>query len=260
MEETVFDRFARFYDLDYREYEDDLPLVMALAQDVDGPLLELGCGTGRVLAPLAAAGYRVTGIDVSPALLDVARQKLTHGGYMANTTLVEADMRDFDLPRKDYGFAFCMSNTFMHCASQDEQMNVLQAAYDHLRPGGLLLIDLFNPDIARLIQVDGLTELADTWMDPQTAAQCTKWSVRSLNLAEQLQETLFIYEEIFPDGRVQKTLCPFTLRFLWQGEGALMLEMAGFELLEVWGDFEQNLYVDGCERLIFLAQKPVDET
>ncbi|MEZ4661597.1 MAG: class I SAM-dependent methyltransferase [Caldilineaceae bacterium] len=253
MEEAIFDRFARFYDLDYREYDDDLPLVMALAREVEGPLLELGCGTGRALAPLAAAGHRVTGIDVSPALLDVARQKLKRGGHAANVTLHEADMRDFDLPHKDFGFAFCMSNTFMHCASQDEQLNVLQAAYDHLRPGGLLLIDLFNPDVARLVQVDGLTELADMWVDPETGAQCTKWSVRSLNLAEQLQETLFIYEEIFADGRVQKTLCPFTLRYLWLGEGTLMLEMAGFELLEVWGDFEQNPYVDGSERLIFCA-------
>ncbi|MCB0100309.1 MAG: hypothetical protein KDE46_31480, partial [Caldilineaceae bacterium] len=72
--------------------------------------------------------------------------------------------------------------------------------------------------------------------------------------------TLFIYEEIFPDGRVQKTVCPFTLRYLWQGEGSLMLEMIGFEVLEIWGDFEQNPYGDGSERLIFLAQKPVDES
>ena len=260
MTADAFDRFARFYDLDYREYEDDLPMVMELAQEVEGPLLELGCGTGRVLAPLAAAGHRITGLDLSPALLDVARQKLKQSGYAATVTLVEADMRDFDLARKDFGFAFCMSNTFMHCASQDEQMNVLQAAYDHLRPGGLLLIDLFNPDIARLVQVDGLTELADMWVDAETNVQCTKWSVRSLNLAEQLQETLFIYEEIFPDGRVQKTVCPFTLRYLWQGEGSLMLEMIGFEVLEIWGDFEQNPYGDGSERLIFLAQKPVDES
>lgn len=260
MEEGAFDRFARFYDLDYRDYQDDLPLVFGLAQEVDGPLLELGCGTGRVLAPLAVAGYSVTGLDVSPTLLDVARQKLKQGGYAANATLVQADMCDFDLPQKDFAFAFCMSNTFMHCPSQDEQRMVLQAVYAHLCPGGLLLIDLFNPDISRLIQVDGLTELADTWIDPESGAQCTKWSVRSLHLAEQLQETLFIYEEIYPDGRVQKTICPFTLRYLWLGEGALMLEMAGFELLEVWGDFEQNAYGDGSERLIFLAQKPADAT
>ncbi|MCB0092473.1 MAG: class I SAM-dependent methyltransferase, partial [Caldilineaceae bacterium] len=66
MTADAFDRFARFYDLDYREYEDDLPMVMELAQEVEGPLLELGCGTGRVLAPLAAAGHRITGLDLSP--------------------------------------------------------------------------------------------------------------------------------------------------------------------------------------------------
>ena len=65
-----FDRFAPFYDADYRNYDEDLDALAMLAAEFGDPLLELGCGTGRVLAPLAAAGHRITVVDISPALLN----------------------------------------------------------------------------------------------------------------------------------------------------------------------------------------------
>ena len=74
-------------------------------------------------------------------------------------------------------------------------------------------------------------------------------------MAEQLQDTLFIYEEILPDGQVRRTACPFTLRFLWRSEAELMLQMAGFTVEAVWGDFEANPYDSASEHLILLATK-----
>jgi len=132
----------------------------------------------------------------------------------------------------------------------------LHNVYTHLSPGGSLLIDLFNPDIARLLEVSGVCELADCWYDAQTEREVTKWSVRTLCLAEQLQETLFIYEEVDIVGKVTRTNCPFTIRFLWCNEAVLMLEQAGFEVEEVWGDFDGQPYGEGTERLILLARKP----
>jgi SAM-dependent methyltransferase len=255
-ESTTFDRFARFYDGDYRAYDDDIEALIVLAAEWGEPLLELGCGTGRVLAPLAAAGYRITGVDLSPALLARAAVKLHKHTLPRNVQLVEADLRTFDLPHKEFAFAFCVSNTLMHLTTVDDQIAALRNAARHLRPGGRLLIDLFNPDLPRLFAVDGVMELADRWQDDATGAEVLKWSVRRLDLAEQLQETLFIYEEIFADGRTQRTACPFTLRFLWRSEAELMLRLAGFVVEEVWGDFEGAPYADGCDHLILIASKP----
>jgi len=255
----TFDPFARFYDADYRDYVDDLQSVMDLVQESGGPVLEMGCGTGRVLLPLAASGVDCTGIDVSPALLAVAKAKLTQADLAQRVTLVQADMRTLDLSAsapQGFGMVCCMSNTLMHLPTQADQRMALNRAYHHLRPGGWLLLDLFSPDIPRLLQVDGLQELADHWPDPATGATVYKWVVRRLNLAAQIQETLFIYEEIFPDGRVQRTPCPFNLRFLWPSEGELLLELAGFHSVEVWGDFDGNSYDDSADRLIFWAKKP----
>lgn len=257
----TFDAFARFYDGDYRDYVEDLQLVTDLVQESGGPVLEMGCGTGRVLLPLAAGGVECTGIDLSPALLAVAQAKLTQANLAQRVTLIQGDMRTFDLSASvlgGFGMVCCMSNTLMHLPTQADQRMALERAFHHLRPGGWLLLDLFSPDIPRLLQVDGLQELADSWPDPATGATVYKWVVRRLNLAEQIQETLFIYEEIFPDGRVQRTPCPFNLRFLWPSEGELLLELAGFDVVESWGDFDGNPIDDASERLIFWARKPIE--
>lgn len=267
----LFDAFARFYDADYRHYTDDLPLIADLADEQGDPILELGCGTGRVLIPLAAAGHTITGVDISPALLAVARGKGQAAGgegrearsvvapcsalLASRITLHEGDLRTFDLPAKDFAFAFCTSNTLMHLTTQADQLAVLHNTYRHLRAKGLLLIDLFNPDLARLLAVNGLTELADQWVEPETGIQVYKWCVRTTDVAEQLQDTLFIYEEILPTGEVRRTACPFTLRFLWRAEAELMLQTAGFTVEAVWGDFAGQAYNSASEHLILLARK-----
>jgi hypothetical protein len=144
----------------------------------------------------------------------------------------------------------------MHLANAADQLAAIERVAAHLRPGGLLLIDLFHPDIARLVEVYGVTELADQWLR-EDGTEVIKWSVRTFDLAEQLQETLFIYEEIAADGVVRRTRCPFTLRFLWRNEAELMLRLAGLEVEAVWGDFEGTPYDSQSEHLILLATKPV---
>lgn len=251
-----FDRFARFYDDDYRDYDHDIDLLLALAEQSVGPFLELGSGTGRALLPLAMQGHQITGVDISPSLHKVAEKKLAASGCLGNTELVEADMRNVQLPSNEYAFAFCMSNTLMHCTSQAEQIAVMNSAYQHLRSGALFLIDLFNPDIEQVLQVQNVMELADSWTDEENGTEVLKWSVRTIDICEQLQDTLFIYEEIFSDGQIRRTPCPFQLRFLWRSEGELMLRAAGFAVEEVWGDFDYTPYDSASERLIFLARKP----
>ncbi len=144
----------------------------------------------------------------------------------------------------------------MHLTDAADQEAALRAACTLLRPGGRLMLDLFNPDIARLLEVNGLMELADRWRDETTGAAVTKWSVRSVDIAEQLQETLFIYEETLPSGETRRTHCPFTLRFLWRNEGELMLRAAGLQVEEVWGEFDGTPYDGLSDHLIFIARRP----
>lgn len=268
-----FDGFARFYDGDYRDYNDDIPLVLKTARAAGRAALELGCGTGRVLLPLAEAGYDVVGIDRSAALLAIARHKLAKLGYAApaagsetpesearadgswRVRLAQADMTDFRLGQREFDFAFVVSNTLMHVTTQAGQMEALRCASRHLRPGGRLLIDLFNPDVAYLESIAGIQELADSWVDEKSGAQVLKWTTRYVDWARQIQETDFVYEEIFPDGRNAQTRLSFPLRFWWPEEGAMLLEQAGFVVDELYGDLDGSPYQPDSERLIFIARK-----
>ncbi|MEM7126103.1 MAG: class I SAM-dependent methyltransferase [Chloroflexota bacterium] len=252
---TQFDRFARFYDYDYRDVEDDVQLVLDLAVEHGGPILELGCGTARALVPLGKAGFSAHGIDISRTLLELAEQKIHAANLNTQISLYRDDIRSSRLPSTHYSLAFCLSNTLMHCESQSDQLKALQTAYHHLKPSGILMVDLFNPDIITLNEVAGLMELADSWID-ERGQQVLKWSVRMLDISNQQQETTFIYEEIDTDGRSRRTVCPFTLRFIWPSEGELLLEKAGFQVLEIWGDAYGSAFDGQSERLIYLAQKP----
>ena len=263
-----FDAFARFYDGDYRDYSDDIPLVLKTARAAGRTALELGCGTGRVLLPLAKDGFQVVGLDKSATLLAIARGKLAKQGFESETVasdsaadgsrmarLVQADMTSFELAQTEVDFAFVVSNTLMHLTTQAEQLLALQCAHLHLRAGGLLLIDLFNPDVAYLESISGIQELADWWEDEESGARVLKWTTRYVDAARQLQDTIFVYEEIFPDGRNAQTRLAFPLRFWWPDEGALLLEQAGFAVDELYGDFEGSPYRPDSERLIFIARK-----
>ena len=258
-----FDAFARFYDGDYRDYTDDIPLVLKTARAAGRTALELGCGTGRVLLPLAEAGCHVVGLDKSAALLAIARRKIALHGHAPNAAadlplpvrLVQADMTSFQLARTEVDFTYVVSNTLMHLTTQAEQLMALQCANRHLRAGGLLLIDLFNPDVAYLEAISGNQELADWWEDEESGARVLKWTTRYLDAARQLQDTIFVYEEIFPDGRNVQTRLAFPLRFWWPDEGAMLLEQAGFAVDEIYGDFDGSPYRPDSERLLFIARK-----
>ena len=251
-----FDRFARFYDLDYEPFQDDVAFYLGLAEHTGGPLLELGCGTGRLLLPLARAGYEITGVDLSEQMLQVARGKMADLGQSAarRISLVQADMRTLDLPT-GFRLAFIAFNSFMHLTTQVDQLQALQAWHQTLVPGSLLVIDIDNPDPQQLAQIDGRVELQNRWLDPATGATVLKQVTRTLDAARQIQHVVFIYDEVFPDGRLSRTLAPFDARYLQRFEGELLLDKAGFAVEQVYGSYDLDPFTGESDRMIFVARR-----
>ncbi len=162
----TMNRIARFFDAEYADYMEDLPALQAYAQRTGGPLLELGCGTGRLLIPLAQAGYQVTGVDLSDAMLDLARAKIAAAGMADRVTLMQGDYASAPLGGP-YQLAFCVMNTFLHLLTTDEQLAALRHWRRHLAPRGLLLLDLFQPVVKILEQNDillGIENEASTFI------------------------------------------------------------------------------------------------
>lgn len=239
-----------FLDQDYRNARDDLALYGRLAEEKSGPILELGCGTGRVLAALRRAGHIGVGLDISPAMLAEARRCLG-----PDTALHCADMSDFALARTDFALAIAATNALMHLPSAARQLAALRCVGRHLKPGGLLVVDLFNPPVVELVLQAGCQLAVDSWEGARAGTSVTKWMQRDVDWTHQMQTTRIAYETLHADNRLARVECCFNLRFLWKSEMELMLKQAGFELLQIWGTYSQDALCEESEVMIFCAER-----
>jgi SAM-dependent methyltransferase len=140
---SAYDRLGRRYDAWCRSVTEDIGFYVDLALASGGPVLEIGVGSGRVAVPTALAGVRVVGVDTSPVMLDLARERAAPHGVALE--LVEADMRDLpDLGT--FALVTVPFRAFLHLRDDDERLAVLRALHDRLRPGGTLAFDVFHPD------------------------------------------------------------------------------------------------------------------
>jgi ubiquinone/menaquinone biosynthesis C-methylase UbiE len=250
----LFASSARFYDLDYAGFDADLAMIQQFAARCGSPILELGCGTGRLLVPLAEQGYRLTGVDASGAMLDLARQKLIARDLAERVTLVEQDLRHLDLDDQ-FQFAFAAVNTFLHLTTRADQEEVLARIRRHLVPGGLVLLDLFNPDPGRLLDARGQVVLEKVMDDPETGNRLMKFYADRTDLEEQMVQVTVFVDELDGEGHVQRTLFPFSLRYLYRSELGLLLQQAGFEVEAFYGSYELDEFRGDSDKLIAVARR-----
>ncbi len=249
MSTPLYDSFARVYDLQHRTFADDLPLYAQVARDLPpgGAILEFGCGTGRVMLPLLQAGFSVTGVDESAGMLALARAQL---GPAAE--LIQADTRALALgPR--FALVFIALNTFLHNLTREDQLATLRAARAHLRPGGVLLIDLPPNDELSFQPDDNQFEVEATLVDPESGSRVTKHVASSLDWSTQTQTLTYRIEEE-REGKTQTQNVSFALRHVFKHEMELLMLAAGFAAPEWYGDYQRHPYERDSTRMIALAR------
>lgn len=250
---TEFDRLARYYDLEHADYQGDIALYTAFAL-AGGPILELACGTGRCLLPLAAAGHDVTGLDLSEEMLAIAREKVAGAGLTEHVHLQRGDIRTFDLGRR-FSLIFIALNSLMHLPTQEDQRTALARAAGHLENDGRLVLDLFNPE----------TALPDAGKEGQLFLHCLKllpggkhllhFQSPSVDPGRQVISMANYYDEIDPDGAVKRWVAPFSLRYLTRAEIELLLPAAGLETEAIYGTYELDPFVSESPRLLVVARR-----
>ncbi len=248
-----YDVYARFYDLDYGELDDDLLVIEQFAARCGSPILELACGTGRALLPLARQGYQITGVDVSPAMIQIAQNKLVSEGLEKRANLVEQDIRHLALDRR-FNLAFIVLNSFTHLSTTDDQLATLAGIRHHLNPGGLLLIDLFNPDIGRLLEFHGQLVLEKTMRDPASGHRIIKFRSQTVDLGQQIIHMTYVIDDVDAQGYVQRTIFPFSMRYFFRGEVELLLRHAGFEIEALYGSYDLDEFSDESDKIIAVAR------
>lgn len=246
-----FDRFARLYDWEHDQYLVDADVHVGFARRFGGPVLELACGTGRLLVPLAEAGFNVTGVDSSAPMLDRARARLAGLGLSA--TLVQQRLQDLKLEAR-FRTIILGLDSFGLLLKRAEQLAALRAARALLTHDGRLVLDVANGNL-RGSNEPGEELIHDlTQPDPETGRPITKFVLRRPVPSEQLDELMFFYDEQDERGYLRRSMVDLKLRWFTRFELELLLETAGWQVDEVYGDYELGDFGPNSERLIVVAR------
>ena len=244
---------ARIYDYQVRDTS-SARLWLALAQEAKGPALEVACGTGRVLLVLARAGVRITGLDLSPHMLAVAREKLAREApeVRERVRLEEGSMADFSLG-EEFGLVCIPARSFQILPTREEQRQCLECCGRHLRPEGRLAIDVFHTSAARLA-AGKVEEEVDAFAGPD-GVEIRQSAHTEYDLANQTLVSLWRYEHADAGGGRVAHDYRLRLHYFFRFEFEWMLEACGFEVEALYGDFERNPFTAASPEMIFVARR-----
>ena len=235
---------AQIYDqvIPYRD-RPDVKFFVDAAIESGGPVLEVGCGTGRVLIPTARAGISITGLDLSNHMLDVCRSSLEEEPQEVQdrVTLLRGDMRDFNLGKK-FSLATTPFRPFQHLITTADQINCLENIHDHLQPNGTFILDIFNPSLAG-ITADNLGQeigAEPEFTTPEGIKVCRFNKTNQRDHLNQILDVELIYYLTHPDGREERVVHAFPMRYLFRYEAEHLLARCGFEVLDVFTDYDKN--------------------
>jgi len=240
---------ALLYDWEHDDFQDDVAFYAALARRTGGPVLELACGTGRVLAGLSAAGVDVVGLDGSSAMLDRARARL--GGARATVDIIKGRLEDA-LPPSRFALILAPLDALGFVRESELRRGLLRRIRERVVPDGLVVLDLVHA-AALADQPQGIPVLQRTGPCPAVDAHVTKWMVRQVRPAQQLIELHIFFDLLWPDGTLTRLTDEVALRYFGRYEIELLLQDAGFTVEGVYGDYDLGPFLDDSERLVILA-------
>lgn len=252
---TSYDRWARFYDSIYSYVREDIPFYVSEAKKSGGPVLELGCGTGRVTIPVARAGVDIVGLDNSNAMLDAAKRKISRiEGRHGQIDLRMGDMRRFDL-----GHAFPLIvipfRGFLELLTVEDQIECLTSVKCHLSPDGRLIFNIFSPDPEMLVEdEDAVFHLRDV-TDPETGHTFVLWQQTKMDNFHQVLSVRLMVDEINRVGAVERRFyCDYQLRYAHRIEILHLLARCGYAVDELYGDFDYSPFDEESGEMVWVAR------
>jgi SAM-dependent methyltransferase len=221
-------------------------------------VLEIGCGTGRILLPIARSGRSIDGLDASPQMLERCRAKVAGEPDVVRqrVTLHHGDARTFDLGRR-FDLVIAPFRVVQHLTSIEDQLAFLDSVARHLAPGGRLAFDVFNPNFATLASADGI-EREDT---PETRLPDGRSFRRAgrvvrVRWVDQVSEIeLLYYISSGKNGTVERKVMSFDMRWYLRSELVHLLTCAGFRVRAIYGDFDRSPLTDKSPEQIVCAER-----
>lgn len=242
-----FDTWADFYDTDQQAQDiGDVSFYVDIACEADGPVLEVGCGTGRIYLELLRAGVDADGFDISENMLAVLEEKAAEEGL--SPSVWEDDMTEFD-PRREYDLVIIPFRTFLHNTTLASQRAALRNIYDALAPGGQLVLNAFVPAFDRICETYGEPETTTTTRDGE------EYVVTDLTVIEDEPEQIIRVERtVERDGDIVRE-GTFRLSLITKNEFELLFEVTGWSEWTCYGGFDWAPLEDGSHEMVWVVEK-----
>lgn len=250
---------AQIYDVAVPDWPGEIDFYRQLAdqaQSAGQAVLEVACGTGRIAIRLAQHGTDVLGMDLSPAMLAVAREKSTG---IPNMRWVQADMRSFDLGQT-FGLAIIPGHAFQHMLTPADQVACLQSIRRHLERGGRLVVHLDHQDIEWLGDLlgdkAGVFEEGRGFTNPATGNQVRAYRAWCYVRSTQTATVRLRWEEIAPSGEVvdRWQYPPLPLHCVFPFEMQHLLALGGYQVEALYGDFNCGEFGEVSPEMIWVAR------
>jgi len=250
---------AKYYDGAYGAMRDlvDAPFYVDLAKERGGPVLEIGCGTGRVLLATAREGIEIHGVDNSGPMLATLKENLAKEdpAVRDRVTLHAGDMRDFRLNRK-FPLVTIPFRPMQHMFTVADQVRALKSAAAHVAEGGVLAFDVFYPRFEVLHVGIGEERLEAEWSpasDPETVIR-RYFRKESVDKIAQNYMLTFIFRT-YRNGQLtaEETDTLKMSYYTYPHLQALFL-LAGLETVAEYGSFAKTPLDNSAEEMIFLLR------
>lgn len=252
--------FAEFYDhvVPYRT-RPDVEFYVEAALESGGPVLELGCGTGRVLIPTARAGVEITGLDASVPMLDLCRERLEQetDDVRNRVDLIQSTMQDFGLDRK-YRLVTTPFRPFQHLLTVEDQMRCLRQAHAHLYENGTFILDVYNPWLEKFVEPLGVEKDPEPeFTMPDGRRVVRKHRTLARDLFNQINDEELIYYVKAVDGSEKRMANTFRMRYLYRFEAEHLLARCGFEVEQVYAGYDKSPYGSTYPGELIMVSKKV---
>lgn len=235
----------------------DVEFYVEEAKAAKGKILELGCGTGRILIP-TAAGCEIVGLDVSKHMLAKCREKILEQPeeVQKRIQVVEGNMVDFDLKER-FALVTIPFRPFQHLLAVEEQMSCLRCVNRHLEVGGRFILDVFhvNPQMTHDPKFQTESEDIPEVELPDGRKVLLRWRIAAYHRAEQYNEIEFVYYVSHPEGREERLVQAFPFRYFYRYELEHLLARCGFRVVELFGSHDRSPFEDSSPEVIFVAEK-----
>ena len=248
---------AKHYDAAYEDLV-DRDFYLDLANEYGGPVLEFGCGTGRITLPLARQGVDVTGIDASHSMLEVLRAKLAkeRGSIRWRTRVIEGDFRTHYLGDQ-FSLVVIPFRPMQHMYTTEDQLAALKNAGRHLADGGILAFDVFNPRFDKILSGVGEEYLDLEWpTQGGTERMIRRYFVKDeIDLVNLNFSGRFIFRLCEGDKVLSEEVQPLKMSVYTYPHLKVLFCATDLEIVGEFGSFDRRPIAPEAPEMIFLLKR-----